>query len=51
MKVTLSLLKEFLDIKQDPKDIAHLFTSAGIEVDIIENEIPSFTNVFSVNVL
>ncbi|NGX49876.1 MAG: Phenylalanine--tRNA ligase beta subunit, partial [Candidatus Anoxychlamydiales bacterium] len=51
MKVTLSLLKEFLDIKQDPKDIAHLFTSAGIEVDKIENEIPSFTNVFSVKVL
>ncbi|KKM60095.1 hypothetical protein LCGC14_1545290, partial [marine sediment metagenome] len=51
MRITLSLLKEFLDIKQDPKDIAHLFTSAGIEVDKIENEKPSFTNVFSVKVL
>ncbi|NGX34853.1 MAG: Phenylalanine--tRNA ligase beta subunit [Candidatus Anoxychlamydiales bacterium] len=51
MRITLSLLKEFLDIKQDPKDIAHLFTSAGIEVDNIENETPAFTNVFSVKVL
>ncbi len=51
MRITLSLLKEFIDTKLAPKDIAHLFTQAGIEVDKIENENPSFTNVFSVKIL
>ncbi|MBN2478961.1 MAG: phenylalanine--tRNA ligase subunit beta [Parachlamydiales bacterium] len=47
MKITYSLLKEFLQIDEEPKDIAHLLTMAGIEVDNIENEKPSFTSVIS----
>lgn len=51
MKITLSLIKCFLDIKKDIKDIAHILTLAGIEVDKIENETPSFTNVVSAKIL
>ena len=34
-----------------PKDIDNRLTSAGIEVDKIENEIPSFTNVIAAKVI
>ncbi len=51
MRITLSLIKNFLDIKKEAKDIAHLLTIAGIEVDKIENETPSFCNVVSAKVL
>jgi len=51
MKITLSFIKNFLNIEKEPKDIGHLLTLAGIEVDNIENEIPPFTNVVSAKVL
>ena len=51
MRITLSLLKEFIDINIEPKDIDEHLTMAGIEVDGIENETPSFTKVISVKVL
>jgi phenylalanyl-tRNA synthetase beta chain len=51
MKLTLSLLKEFLDINISVKDIANYLTDIGIEVEHIENETPSFSNVISAKVL
>lgn len=51
MRITLSLIKKFLDINIEPKDIAHLLTLLGIEVDKIENETPTFSNVVSAKVL
>jgi phenylalanyl-tRNA synthetase beta chain len=51
MKIPLSVIKNFLEIKKEAKDIAHLLTSAGIEVDNIENENPSFSNVVSAKIL
>jgi phenylalanyl-tRNA synthetase beta chain len=51
MRITLSLIKKFLDIKKEAKDIAHLLTLAGIEVEKIENETPSFTDVIVAKVL
>ena len=51
MRITLSLLKDFLDIKRGANEIAHLLTMAGIEVEKIENEEPPFTNVVSAKIL
>ena len=51
MRITLSLLNEFLNLKKDVKDIAHLLTMAGVEVEKIENEEPSFRSVVSAKIL
>jgi phenylalanyl-tRNA synthetase beta chain len=51
MKITLSLLKKFLNIKDQPKDIANILTQLGIEVDKIEKDKPFFTNVVSAKVI
>jgi phenylalanyl-tRNA synthetase beta chain len=51
MKLTLSLLKEFLDINISVKDIANYLTDIGIEVEHIENESPTFSHVVSAKVI
>ncbi|NGX28755.1 MAG: Phenylalanine--tRNA ligase beta subunit [Candidatus Anoxychlamydiales bacterium] len=51
MRITLSLLNEFLNLKKDVKEIAHLLTMAGVEVEKIENEEPSFRSVVSAKIL
>jgi len=51
MKLTLSLIKNFLSIDKAAKDIAHLLTEAGVEVDKIENETPSYTNIIAAKIL
>ncbi len=45
MKIALSLIKEFISIDLSAQEIAQKLTLAGIEVENIENENPSFTNV------
>ncbi|MFA6118479.1 MAG: phenylalanine--tRNA ligase subunit beta [Parachlamydiales bacterium] len=51
MKITLSIIKDFINISKSCKDISHLLTLAGIEVDKIENETPPFSGVVSVKVV
>jgi phenylalanyl-tRNA synthetase beta chain len=51
MKITLSLLKEFLDIDISPSEIASLLTSVGIEVEKIFGEKIGFSNVVAAKVL
>lgn len=45
MKLPLSWLKEFIDLKQNPAQIAKMLTMAGLEVDAIETIKPEFTKV------
>lgn len=45
MKLPLSWLKEFIDLKQTPTQIAKMLTMAGLEVDAIETTKPEFTKV------
>ncbi len=45
MKVPLSWLSEFVDLKKTPEEIADTLSSLGIEVEKIINPIPSFTGV------
>jgi phenylalanyl-tRNA synthetase beta chain len=45
MKIPLSLIKEFIDLHLSPQEIADLLTLAGIEVDKIEHQEPSFSQV------
>ncbi|NGX56447.1 MAG: Phenylalanine--tRNA ligase beta subunit [Candidatus Anoxychlamydiales bacterium] len=51
MKITLSLLKEFLNTNISVKDIATHLTDVGIEVDHILNEKPTFSNVVSAKIM
>ena len=51
MKISLSLIKEFLNFNLSLKEIEQHFTMAGIEIEGIINETPSFENVVSVKVL
>lgn len=51
MKVPLSWLKEFVDIKSTPSQIADLLTQAGLEVEGIEKKGPGFTKVVVASVL
>lgn len=51
MKLPLSWLKDFIDIKDSPARIAHLLTQAGIEVDAIEKQNPGFSKVIVGKVL
>jgi phenylalanyl-tRNA synthetase beta chain len=46
MKISLSLLKTYIEIDQPVEEIAKILTFAGIEVDAIENVIPNFSNIF-----
>lgn len=45
MKLPLSWLKEFIDLRQNPTQIAKMLTMAGLEVDAIETVKPEFTKV------
>lgn len=48
MKILLSLLKNYVDIDNlSAKDISDILTSAGIEVENIENEFATFSGVVS----
>jgi phenylalanyl-tRNA synthetase beta chain len=48
MKISLTFLKKYIDIDDiSPADISHILTLAGIEVENIENESPSFSHVIS----
>ncbi|MCB1114287.1 MAG: phenylalanine--tRNA ligase subunit beta [Chlamydiia bacterium] len=45
MKVSLSWLKDFIDINDSPSRIAKILTELGIEVDAIEKQDPGFSKV------
>jgi len=45
MKISLSLLKKYLNLDLSPKEIAESLTLLGLEVDEIINEEPQFSNV------
>jgi phenylalanyl-tRNA synthetase beta chain len=45
MKFLFSWLKEYIDIQQPAVEIAKILTSAGIEVDSIENCTPAFRGI------
>jgi len=51
MKISLSFIKEFIDIDLSVQELADLLTLAGLEVDAIENETSSFTGVVAAKVL
>ena len=51
MKISLSFIKEFIDIDLSLQEIADLLTLAGLEVDAIENETSSFTGVIAAKVV
>ncbi len=51
MKISLSLLKKFIDIKLSSEEIADQLTNLGIEVDSILNESPSFSKVVAAKVI
>ena len=51
MKISLSFIKEFIDIDLSYKELADLLTLAGIEVDAIKNATSSFTGVVAAKVL
>lgn len=51
MKISLSLLKNYVDLNNlTPIEISEILTEAGIEVENIENENPSFSGVVSAKV-
>ncbi|MBI5346774.1 MAG: phenylalanine--tRNA ligase subunit beta [Chlamydiae bacterium] len=50
MKLPLSLIKQFVDLKETPKQLAELLTFAGVEVENIENEEPSFSGIVAARV-
>jgi phenylalanyl-tRNA synthetase beta chain len=45
MKIPISLLRTFIDLRMAPASIAETLTLLGIEVDRIENEHPPFSGV------
>jgi phenylalanyl-tRNA synthetase beta chain len=51
MKISLSLIKKFIDVGLNVDEIASLLTLAGIEVDKIENQTPSFSGVVAADVI
>lgn len=51
MKVLLSWLKEFVDLKVTPSQIAEMLTQAGLEVEGVEKAHPGFTKVVVASVL
>lgn len=51
MKVLLSWLKEFVDLKVTPSQIAEMLTQAGLEVEGVEKANPGFTKVVVASVL
>ena len=50
MRILLSWLQEYCDIRQSPEEIAKLLTNAGIEVDHIEHLVPSFQGVVAARI-
>src|SRR5271167_1391393 len=51
MKVPLSWLKEYISLTQSPEEIEEALTSMGIEVDAIESQEFSFSNVVVAKIL
>ena len=51
MKISLSFIKKYIAIDLPLADIAEILTLAGLEVDNIENAVPSFSNVVAAKVL
>ncbi|OQY13771.1 MAG: phenylalanine--tRNA ligase subunit beta [Desulfobacteraceae bacterium 4572_19] len=45
MKVSLSWLKEYIDIKMSVADLADALTMAGLEVEAVEDRFSSFNNI------
>lgn len=45
MKLVLSWLKEFLPLELSPQEIAHTLTMGGLEVESMQEVIPSFSGV------
>lgn len=45
MQISLNWLKQFVDIKMDPKDLGDLLTLKTAEVEKVENEADSFENI------
>lgn len=45
MRVSLSWLKEYIHLDQDPAEIAEMMTMAGLEVDAIETVLPEVEGV------
>ena len=46
MKLPLSFLSQYIDLKEySLSDLSEILTLSGMEVEKIENEFPSFTNV------
>jgi phenylalanyl-tRNA synthetase beta chain len=50
MKLPISLIKKYVDFAETPKEIAKILTFAGIEIEKIENEEPTFCNVVAARV-
>ncbi len=51
MKLPLSWIKEFIDLEKGPKELAHILTMAGLEVDSVEDAALSYRGIFVAEVI
>jgi len=51
MKVPVSWLSEFIDLRKSPEEIAEIFTMGGIEVEAVENPYERLGEVVAVKIL
>jgi phenylalanyl-tRNA synthetase beta chain len=50
MKLPFSLIKQYVDTSLTPSELADILTMAGLEVEKIENETPTFSDIIAAKV-
>lgn len=51
MKVPISWLSEFIDIRKSPEEVAEIFTMGGIEVEALENPYKNLGDLITVKIV